>query len=136
MSINNVGLNLITVKTSPEMGRGIYANDKILAGSVVMICELLVLSELDTVKVNQTELQYYTFKYNETQDCLVLGLGEIFNHADQPNVTYELVFLEDRFMMIFKAKNEINSNDQLFIDYNADAQVNVSNYIKNSSLVG
>jgi len=136
MGLNKIGSDLVNVQTSVEMGRGVYATDKLLAGTVVMICEILVLSELDTVKVNQTELQYYTFKYTDTQDCLVLGLGEIFNHDDASNVSYELVMLEGRHMMVFKATKEISKDAQLFINYNADAAVNVSSYIKNTSLVG
>jgi hypothetical protein len=87
--ILSMGVNaMIEVKTSPEMGRGIYAEKTISQGEVIMRCEILVLSKIDTPIVNLTDLSFYTFTFNEEQDCLVLGLGEIFNHDDQPNVEF------------------------------------------------
>jgi hypothetical protein len=67
------------IKQNQEYGRYIESIKTISRGEIVSVCELLVLSQVDTVSVNKTELQYYTFSYNETQDCLVLGDGEIFN---------------------------------------------------------
>lgn len=127
---------MITVKVTNEMGRGLYATRIIKAGEVVSQCEILVLSEIDTAIVAETDLKYYTFKFNELQDCLVLGLGEIFNHADQPNVSFELVDFEGRKVMQFKALSNIETDAQLFIDYNSDTQVETEDYINTKSLVG
>ncbi len=72
------------IKFSPEYGRSMYASRSIGLGTLIEVCEVLVLSYDDTRAVNGlTDLQYYTFVYDaETgQDCLVLGNGEIFNHA-------------------------------------------------------
>jgi tRNA-specific adenosine deaminase 3 len=124
------------VKVSEEMGRGLYARRIILKDEVVEIAEILLLNEADTIKVNDTELKYYTFKYDSNRDCLVLGSGEIFNHADMPNVSYSLKEIDGRFKMVFTATKAIFMGEQLFIDYKADAHVNVRAYIKNSSLVG
>jgi uncharacterized protein len=120
-----------------NMGRGVQTTSKVKAGEVVHMAEILVLSANDTKILNeQTELQYYTFKYNETQDCLVLGHGEIFNHNDQPNVSYSLVELEGRSMMQFKAIMDIEPKQQLFINYAADTEVKVAGYINSKSLIG
>jgi len=112
------------------MGRGLYATQDINKGELIFVAELLVLSETDTKLVNLTDLQYYTFKYNEKQDCLVLGDGEIFNHADQPNVGYQLVkhASEDRQIMLFHAIQDVKQGDQLMIDYAADTKVDASKY--------
>lgn len=125
---------MIQVKVSKEMGRGIYANQMIQAGQVVMLCELLVLDQNDTVAVNETALKYYTFKFTDDQDCLVLGLGEIFNHDDNANVSYQIVMHEGRNMMQFTALSQIEADAQLFINYTADVLVAVSKYVQSNSL--
>lgn len=127
---------MFTLKVEVESGRGLYATEMILPGTIVMDCEILVLSAIDTPVVNSTELQYYTFKFNETQDCLVLGLGEIFNHADQSNVSYELIKIDGRSVMRFTSTNYIHDGAQLFINYTADTNVDAVKYLQNASLVG
>jgi SET domain-containing protein len=111
-----------------DMGRGLESSQLILKDSIVECSELLVLSEVDTKIVNTTDLKYYTFKYNDKQDCLVMGLGEIFNHSDTPNVSYSIELVNGREMMVFKALNPIKQGEQLFIDYNHDTKVNTDLY--------
>ena len=100
----------------------------IRANCLIMECELLVLSESDTAAVNCTDLQFYTFKYNDTQDCLVLGHGEIFNHDSSPNVGYKLAEIDGRKVMQFYALTDIEPYSQLFIDYSADTKVDTTAY--------
>lgn len=116
------------LKHTKEFGRGLYASKLIKAGEIITECELLVLNEQDTRIVNTTDLQYYTFKYNETQDCLVLGQGEIFNHSDTANVDYELVDYDGRKVMQFVSKRDILENEQLFINYTQDCKVDADKY--------
>lgn len=126
-----------SINYNSDFGRLIQANKTIYRGEIVTICELLVLSQVDTPVVNNTELQYYTFKYNETQDCLVLGDGEIFNHSDTPNVSYQIETIDGRSKMVFRALTDIPAHSQLFIDYSADVQnLDVSGHLNNKSLVG
>lgn len=126
---------LYYLDTSAEMGRGLYANQDIKAGTVISQCEVLVLSPEDTVKANDTDLKWYTFKYSENQDCLVLGDGEIFNHDDNANVAYILTEYKDetcpRKLMTFVAIKDIKEGSQLFIDYAADVKVDSKQYTKN-----
>jgi len=118
------------LKVSPEMGRGLYTGYVgIQKAKLIAQCELLIFDEFDTVLVNQTNLKYYTFKYNDKQDCLVLGDGEIFNHSDTPNVGYKLMTVDDRKVMVFYALRDIAKDEQLFIDYNADIKVDVKSYM-------
>lgn len=124
------------IKTTEEFGRGLYAERIIPPGQTIMICELLVLSALDTIIVNTSELKHYTFVFSHDQDCLVLGLGEIFNHHDNANVTYELAEYNGRKVMAFKAKRDIAEGTQLFIDYGADCKVDAQEYVDSKSLLG
>lgn len=116
------------IETTEEFGRGLYATYDLKPGTVLFIAEVLVLNENDTIKVNETDLKYYTFKYDTDRDCLVLGDGEIFNHSDTPNVDYKLIQYETRKCMMFVATKEVLAGEQLFIDYSADIGVNTSEY--------
>lgn len=118
-----------------EFGRGVYSNVVFNQGDVIFDAEILVLNEQDTKTVNTTSLQYYTFKYNETQDCLVLGDGEIFNHDNHPNVKFYLIEIDGRLKMRFEALSIVLKNTQLFIDYNSDCDIKVEDYISNKSLI-
>lgn len=108
------------VMNTVEFGRAIFAETDLKKGDVICYCEVLVLNEKDTKIVNTTDLQWYTFTFNDTQDCLVLGDGEIFNHSDDANTEYELINLNNRPMMVYRVIKDIKRNEQLFIDYNAD----------------
>lgn len=130
---------MYVLKVTPEFGRGLYATQPIKAGTILGLFELLVLDATDTVTVNVTALQFYTFKYNDKRDCIVLGDGEIFNHSDKPNVSYGLEKIhphESRLGMQFVATRDIEIGEQLFIDYEADTKVNTKGYIKHESLMG
>ena len=121
------------VKETQEFGRGLYALTDIPEQRILFSVELLVLSEKDTKTVNETDLQYYTFVYNEKQDCLVLGDGELFNHSDDANVGYKLTQTPgtNRKMMTFYTIKPIKEHEQLFINYNQDVAVNTASYNKN-----
>lgn len=118
---------MIQIKITKKYGRGCYASKNIKKGQVIETCELLVLTKEDTKKVNNTDLKYYVFKYNNSQDCLVLGNGEIFNHSDNANVSYKI---KDNKMVFIAIKN-IKKGRQLFTNYNEDVQVDTNKYTKN-----
>lgn len=121
---------------SEQFGREVTATEFIYQDDTVELCEILVLDMADTSTINEfTDLKFYTFKFNEHQDCLVLGNGEIFNHSDTPNVTYDLVESEGRTKMRFKALRDIKTGEQLFIDYAKDTKVDASSYV-NKNMVG
>lgn len=113
-----------SVQLVEGMGRAIIAEKDIKLGDIITNCELLVFSPEDTIQVNKTDLQYYTFTFNKDlkQDCLVLGDGEIFNHDDNANVLYGLIDWNGRKLMRFQASRDIKRGEQLFIDYRADVE--------------
>ncbi len=144
MKQNDNHFDLTKVETFKDMGRGIVSRvnlESSYVGNTVMVCEVLVLSKNDTVVVNLTDLKHYTFKFDDEQDCLVLGHGEIFNHSAEPNVSYRLEDFEDaegnqRRVMVFRLLKPVTKGEQLFIDYNADVAVDVEAYKTSKSLVG
>jgi SET domain-containing protein len=122
---------MIKIIETEQYGRGVYATIDIPSGVNVELAELLILSKEDTTKVNETDLQYYTFKFTDDQDCLVLGVGEIFNHSDSPNVSYSIIEHENRPKMQFVTIRDVKAGEQLFTDYNQDVKVETKNYNKN-----
>lgn len=126
---------MLEIKVVPEMGRGVFATKDIPSMSHVETCELLVLSPDDSELLACTELQYYTFTFNEVQDCLVMGNGEMFNHSNTPNVLYKLADLDGRKVMVFATVRPIMAGEQLFIDYNADVSTKVSDKYVDKNLV-
>ncbi len=130
------------------MGRGLKTLVPITKGSIITECEVLVLSPQDTRVVNTTELQCYTFRVNDLQDCIVLGDGSLFNHADNrdavgasstgsyANVGYKLAQLGERIVMQYWALDDIESDTQLFINYSADGKVTIETYLRQQSLQG
>lgn len=120
---------MLTIKQTQEYGRGVYTNLYLNPGIVIGQYELLVLSETDTRVINEhTQLTSYTFKYSDTQDCLVMGYGELFNHSDTPNVKFELIDFDGRKMMQYITTRRITAGEQLCIDYNSDVAINLNNY--------
>lgn len=128
---------MVKITVSKKYGREVTADQYIYQNDTIVSCELLVLGESDTKIVNTTDLQFYTFKYNEVQDCLVLGHGEIFNHSDTPNAKYELTYItslyegsyQTRKVMKFTALRDIQRDEQIFIDYTQDVNVDASKYV-------
>ena len=120
---------MYTIKMTEKYGRGLYASRDLYANEIVEVAEILILSTSDTIKVNETDLQYYTFVFNSNQDCLVLGNGEIFNHDDNANVVYNLVQYGDRVKMVFKTIRDVPAGEQLFINYTQDTQVDATEYV-------
>ena len=128
----------INITVSKKYGREVTSTKNIKKGTIVEMCELLVLSQQDTKLVNMTDLRYYTFVYDKEtgQDCLVLGSGEIFNHNEKPNVSYAIKEHNGRAMMIFTATKPIKKGKQLFIDYAADSAVKAQEYVNKNLMAG
>lgn len=124
------------IKSNPVSGRGLYAEREIFAGEPVMTCELIVLSEKDTITLKETDLRYYTFMFNDKQDCLLLGDGELFNHSDKPNCSFKLKRYKDRMVMFFQCIRDLQPDEELTIDYNSDIIINVDEYVAAPSLIG
>lgn len=124
--------HIYSVQMIEGMGRGVVAERDIKLGEIITNCELLVLSPEDTLKVNETDLKWYTFIFNKEtkQDCLVMGDGEIFNHDDNANVLYGLIDWNGRKLMRFQASRDIKKGEQLFIDYRQDEE-NLSDVLGN-----
>lgn len=111
---------MVYINETLDMGRGVFAAQSFMPGQILFSAELIILSEIDTLMAQATDLRKYLFTYNEQQDCLVLGNGSLFNHDEAPNVGYRLGTEGSRTVMYFYALEPILANKQLFINYADD----------------
>ncbi len=123
---SNASNGLTHVMMTEQYGRAVFAMHDLPRGTWVEVADILVLNDTDTIVLKSTELDDYTFTFSDTQDCLVLGIGELFNHDDDANTIYELINLNGRFRMVFMLRKDVKKGDQLFIDYTADLRPNES----------
>jgi len=122
-------LNTLTVENLPTFGRSVVASDYIDEGQCLEVNPVLPLSAEDTKLVNQTSLKFYTFVFDKDkgQDCLVMGLGELYNHSETPNVGYRLNPVART--MEFYTLRPIAKGEQLFTNYRQDDEtINVEEY--------
>lgn len=118
------------IQETKDFGRGLYADRLMFPSDIVAVCEIIPLTPKDTETLESTGLKYYKFKMNESQDCIVLGDGSLFNHAAKPNVSFSLERDHTgRYRMIFRTRGIVKKGTQLFIDYTADcANIKIEEY--------
>ena len=98
----------LTVKKSPIHGYGVFAGEKIEKGEVIEECYAILTAGQDRALNN-----YYFGAQDKT--AVLTGLGFIYNHSEQPNATY--FFDELNNVMVFQAKNAIETGEEIVISY-------------------
>jgi len=115
-------LPILIVAPSDKRGRGVFAAEKISAGTVIEISLVLVLSAKDRKLVEKTLLFDYIFEWGEAKGkkaCIALGYLSLYNHAYNANCDYEMDFATN--LMAIKTVRGIKKGEELFINYNAVA---------------
>ena len=118
-----IGVTMITFDI--KYNRCVIADKMYFPGDVIEIAEILPLSPEDTIVINNTNLRVFTYALNEYQDCVVLGNGCLYNHNDTANASYAIEQVNDRHCMVYKATELIQHNEQIFINYLQDADVDL-----------
>lgn len=113
----------IEVKDSPSMNsgefgntiqRGVFAKEDISAGEVVEVSPILVLQHEDFVETRWNLLFEYYFWLDDFV-VLALGYGSMYNHAVEPNVSYQ-IDVENQ-TITFTAIKDIKKGEELFFNY-------------------
>ncbi|KII86899.1 hypothetical protein PLICRDRAFT_66319, partial [Plicaturopsis crispa FD-325 SS-3] len=79
------------IRYSEGKGRGVYASREIPAETVVEISPVLLFTREEYEEHGKyTMLDHYTFKWRDGRSALALGLGSLFNHSENPNVSFVL----------------------------------------------
>jgi SET domain-containing protein len=106
----------IYVSDSPISGRGVFANDHIQSGEVLEECHFIELSEADFNNIDPILKDYvFTFPLLNTNSCVVLGFGMIYNHSLLNNAYWECD--EEKRLYRFIAKRNIKPGEEILINY-------------------
>jgi SET domain-containing protein len=106
-------LNNIYLEKSKYGGIGVFANKIIKQDEVIEESPFLIIPTKDISDKNP--LIDYVFKYDENNDCLVLGYGSLYNHKDTPNIQY--YYNDDKTRFKYIALRDINKDEELCISY-------------------
>ncbi len=99
-------------KINDKIGWGVFCNDKINKDEIIEICYCIAIHE------SYLEFSDYFFSPDRSEcdtQLLSFGYGSIYNHSNNPNITYERS-LSDK-LIIFKAKRDIEIGEELCHNY-------------------
>lgn len=111
-------MDLIKVKMTPKMGRGLFAAAPIALGQLVHRSETIKVLDKEVDKC--PTLAAYVFMYNAKYSLMALGHGALFNHSKEPNVNFYVTKFEDREVIEFVATRDISEGEELFIYYGGE----------------
>lgn len=114
----------LVIAPSPERGRGVFATKRILAGTIIEISPVIVLSKKDRKILEATLLYSYIFEWgnSRTQGAVGLGYISLYNHTYNSNCEYEMDY-ENKLITIRTVK-KVNKGEELYINYNAEPNNN------------
>tara|TARA_S200000501_G_C20600836_1_gene645860 strand:+ start:130 stop:711 length:582 start_codon:yes stop_codon:yes gene_type:complete len=107
--------------TIPNSGIGIFTNEDILAHTVIESSPVLIFSGRTFLLLNEAIhgrhiLSTYPFQWADGSQCLAWGLGSLFQHKMDCNVSWRPND-EDYNRMVFTTKVDIKKGEELFIKY-------------------
>jgi len=106
------------IAETEDRGRGVFTSEELSVDDIVEVCPIIIIPEKDFAKIHESVLHDYYFNW-ETEDqkllAIALGYGSLYNHSSEPNLTFILDF--DQNQIVFKALKEIESGDELLINY-------------------
>lgn len=113
-------LPFLFIAPTKTMGRGVFTNEDIEAGTMIEISPVVVMSDEERKLLDQTLLHDYIFEwgFNSEQCCMAMGYVPVYNHSYQSNCEYEMDFVNS--LMGVKAVRFIRAGEELFINYNGD----------------
>jgi len=111
-------MEMIKVKMTPKMGRGLFAAVSINKGQIIHRAEIIKVLDSEVDKC--PALAAYVFMYNKKYSAMALGYGALFNHSKEPNVDYYFTKFENRQVLEFVATRDIAPEEELFIFYGGE----------------
>jgi hypothetical protein len=114
--------NTLVLRTYPGMGRGVCSTVPIGRGAIVEVSPVIPLTAKDWKLIKQTLLDAYVYAWGKKGNdvAMPLGFGGMFNHSDDPNLTFFLN-LKNQWIT-FRARRDIPAFEQLTIDYRWSAK--------------
>ncbi len=108
------------IAPSTAMGRGVFTDAVIEAGTVIEIAPVIVTNAADRQKLEETLLHDYIFEWGARKKkcCLALGYVSMYNHSYSSNCDYEMDY--DAQTISIVTVKQINAGEELFINYNGE----------------
>ncbi len=108
------------VALTENMGRGVFTEKSIPAGTVIEVAPVIVMNQKDRQLLDQTLLHDYIFEWDDEKDkcCMALGLVPLYNHSYESNCNYFMDYEEGTIMI--KTVRSIKKGEELTINYNGD----------------
>ncbi len=114
----------LTIKNTPDKGRGVFAEKDFKKGEIVEVCPVVVITEEEYNKLADTIFAYYLYPWKGETSALVLGYGSVYNHSYSPNIDWDQDFKSKSFL--YTALEDIKKGDELTVNYNGNAEPNES----------
>ena len=105
----------LIIKETKNKGRGVFANKNFEKGNIIEVCPVVILSEKDRSKIDDSSLYDYYFGWEDGKAAIALGFGSLYNHSFKPNADYEKDFENKR--ILFKAIGDIKEDEEILVDY-------------------
>jgi hypothetical protein len=103
-------------------GRGMFASRKFLKGELIERAPIVAIDEKKWPNAAKTILSDYAFDWGENDEHAAIALGyiSIYNHSYSPNAQLEQML--DELMMEIIAIKDIDSGEEITINYNGDPE--------------
>ena len=113
----------VEIRTGPERGRGVFARELIVAGTVVEAAPVIILPAAECRLLDQTILYNYYFHWDgdpdgEGRGALGLGLVSLCNHASRPGARVDRNFARHTLDLV--AITDIGPGEEITIDYGCE----------------
>ncbi len=105
--------NIYITETGTNLGRGVYASEDIPSGQIIKTTPVVLL-DLKSQPF-PPQIRRLVYNWSKTQVALALGFGSLYNHSDQPNLTFTRI--KNDLSITFKALRNIEAGEQLTISY-------------------
>ena len=108
----------IEVKESPLHGRGVFAKNKIMNGSLIEKAPVIFLTNNEKEILRFTKLFHYYFLLDrpEKQAAFSFGYASFYNHSPEANAFY--TFSQKRNTIDIYAYKTIKPGQEITINYN------------------
>ncbi|KAF8550825.1 hypothetical protein OG21DRAFT_1513562 [Imleria badia] len=104
------------LRTTTAKGRGVFASHAIPPRTVIEISPVLLFSKQEYDDHGRhTLLDHYAFNWREGRMALPLGLGSLFNRAENPNVSYSVDVARE--CIVYTSTRAIQPDEELCIFY-------------------
>ncbi|MEO6963029.1 MAG: SET domain-containing protein [Puia sp.] len=110
----------IYIAATPARGRGVFAGEALLKGTLIEVSPVIVMSKKERLLLDQTLLHDYIFLWGKEQEqcCVALGYLSLYNHHYRANCDYEMEF--EKQIIRVTTVGDVEKGEELCINYNGE----------------